>query len=1371
MEKCRQKMERMLAVNVAKEEIQLLPDKSDQVLSPSTIVCDLEFVKEAFQSGAVPTIRVVRKSSASTPTVNIPEESENTANHRLTILRDRPARQANTLSVYATVSNYTSDYLAMYHKSQEDAGARMNIVVRVQMPHGLSPNMVISKRMTTGALLIKAIAKMNSMTKQTLDSSDCRLQIPSLDEELHMDDIIDELDYVNRCIAQNEIPTFIISLRDPGALGDNQKPLPPLPLVVKPPQLPIVNISNPEPDLDSSTAFILSPTSPTSPSYEPTNMIRSRRSPSDAERPVTRISPEDVLRQSIQSESVVEFYEPLPSPISSTGKRSSTASRILMRPESVSSVRSTSPQVFAISFIIPQKEISYQVQDPMRLDFKFTGDESIFSIKESLWKSKDFPQLRYEMNQYSLQYVHPKTKHRVEILDEDQVLRTLSTYREFHHSDLTIHLCSKKKDVGPKAQQLSKGIGNLINFSLYRFDSLKNPEIDLVRRRLNNVSRDVKTNSKDSHIQDISANIESSKVPPHILSKLAGVSCKLHLRVHLPLENHVVKTVSCDAYDTPSEIIQRVLSKYKKFLRNGDNDEKFYFKISGVQEYLVPESSMINYAYVRRQFCKGERIVLTLTTLPNVSEADEDNEEELDKEACYVEESPDSVGSHSEVTIMGRDVNSIKWMSLWDITSSFKIYIHKCEFPNQASLTIDAIYVEAALLLGSQLLCQPVKTRVLDIAPILRWNSTLDFVFPMYNLPKNTKLCLTLFARANTRKKGEPDRESDYSPLGWASTLLIDRRGLLRQGAISLKLWKTEQLNSINATVSAKRDSDPTLQIRLEEYTHPVVFPCMDDVIDSEPIGKDRQVDINPPDQRMVREILSYDSLVPLEEVEKTIIWRNRYPVINMPNGLLKVLISARWHLLEDVLEVKRMLRICKPIPPESALGLLDSTFADDHVRSYAVDRLAEMPDDDLIDYILQLVQALKYESRLDSKLARFLLRRALANTTVGHHFFWHLKSEMDHPESSILCAVLLEAYLRGNPKHLKQLTRASSLIYKLRDVAMAVKNLKTPPERKAVMVNMMSSINIPGDIALPLDPRFLVKNLVVDKCKYMDSKKLPLWCVFKNDDATGHDIYAIFKSGDDLRQDMLCLQMIRIMDKLWQREGLDLKMIPYKCITTGHEMGMIEVVLHSATVSSIQLSYGGSTAAFKEEPLEEWIRKHNPDEDDYDKAVETFTLSCAGYCVATYCLGIGDRHNDNIMCSKRGNLFHIDFGHFLGNTKRKFGIKRERAPFVLTPDFIYVISKKDSANFSQFLDLCIRAYLILRRHANTFITLFALMLTTGIPELRTVDDLAYLRDAFCLGLSEEEAADEFRSCIFESIRLGWSTQLNWWVHNLVHAK
>ncbi len=36
---------------------------------------------------------------------------------------------------------------------------------------------------------------------------------------------------------------------------------------------------------------------------------------------------------------------------------------------------------------------------------------------------------------------------------------------------------------------------------------------------------------------------------------------------------------------------------------------------------------------------------------------------------------------------------------------------------------------------------------------------------------------------------------------------------------------------------------------------------------------------------------------------------------------------------------------------------------------------------------------------------------------------------------------------------------------------------------------------------------------------------------------------------------------MFRIMDDMWRRQGLDLKMIPYGCVSTGDEIGMIEVL------------------------------------------------------------------------------------------------------------------------------------------------------------------------------------------------------------------
>lgn len=50
------------------------------------------------------------------------------------------------------------------------------------------------------------------------------------------------------------------------------------------------------------------------------------------------------------------------------------------------------------------------------------------------------------------------------------------------------------------------------------------------------------------------------------------------------------------------------------------------------------------------------------------------------------------------------------------------------------------------------------------------------------------------------------------------------------------------------------------------------------------------------------------------------------------------------------------------PADPGDALALLTSRFTNPVIRQYAVDRLADASDDDLLLYLLQLIQALRYE-------------------------------------------------------------------------------------------------------------------------------------------------------------------------------------------------------------------------------------------------------------------------------------------------------------------------------------------------------------------------------------------------------------------------
>ena len=59
-------------------------------------------------------------------------------------------------------------------------------------------------------------------------------------------------------------------------------------------------------------------------------------------------------------------------------------------------------------------------------------------------------------------------------------------------------------------------------------------------------------------------------------------------------------------------------------------------------------------------------------------------------------------------------------------------------------------------------------------------------------------------------------------------------------------------------------------------------------------------------------------------------------------------------------------------------------------------------------------------------------------------------------------------------------------------------------------------------------------------------------------------------------------------------------------------------------------------------------------------------------------------------------------------------------------------------------------------------------MISTGIPQLTSQEDLEYLIESFCIGKSEEEAKQIFQGLIIESLNTK-ATQLNFAIHILAH--
>jgi len=259
----------------------------------------------------------------------------------------------------------------------------------------------------------------------------------------------------------------------------------------------------------------------------------------------------------------------------------------------------------------------------------------------------------------------------------------------------------------------------------------------------------------------------------------------------------------------------------------------------------------------------------------------------------------------------------------------------------------------------------------------------------------------------------------------------------------------------------------------------------------------------------------------------------------------------------------------------------------------------------------------------------------------------------------------------------------------------------------------------------------------------------------------TNNDEYmVIFKSGDDLRQDQVVIQLISLMDELLKKDGhLDLKLTPYHVLATSTQDGMMECVLNSQTIRTILKNYNND--------IHNFFREHHPSPNSSygidPEVIGTFVRSCAGYCVITYILCVGDRHLDNLLITTSGNLFHVDFG-FIGRDPKPYP-----PPMKLCSEMVAAMGGENSPDFMLFKQLCVEAYNTLRKNANLILNLISLMADSNITDIASEKSLLLIQDKFQLEKTDEEAGVNFQLLMQESVTALFA-QLSDKFHN-IHLK
>uniref|UniRef100_G3UKN6 Phosphatidylinositol 3-kinase catalytic subunit type 3 n=1 Tax=Loxodonta africana TaxID=9785 RepID=G3UKN6_LOXAF len=114
--------------------------------------------------------------------------------------------------------------------------------------------------------------------------------------------------------------------------------------------------------------------------------------------------------------------------------------------------------------------------------------------------------------------------------------------------------------------------------------------------------------------------------------------------------------------------------------------------------------------------------------------------------------------------------------------------------------------------------------------------------------------------------------------------------------------------------------------------------------------------------------IVSYPPTKQLTYEEQDLVWKFRYYLTNQEKALTKFLKCVNWDLPQEAKQALELLGKWKPMDVEDSLELLSSHYTNTTVRRYAVARLRQADDEDLLMYLLQLVQALKYENFDDIK-------------------------------------------------------------------------------------------------------------------------------------------------------------------------------------------------------------------------------------------------------------------------------------------------------------------------------------------------------------------------------------------------------------------
>lgn len=260
----------------------------------------------------------------------------------------------------------------------------------------------------------------------------------------------------------------------------------------------------------------------------------------------------------------------------------------------------------------------------------------------------------------------------------------------------------------------------------------------------------------------------------------------------------------------------------------------------------------------------------------------------------------------------------------------------------------------------------------------------------------------------------------------------------------------------------------------------------------------------------------------------------------------------------------------------------------------------------------------------------------------------------------------------------------------------------------------------------LPTKPLVWVKKILHENVRKATSSTKPciVPCVCINT-SNQEFIQCFMVKKECLFSDACILDAMNVLHVVLSQNQVGLEHVLYDVTCVDQHTGIITIVPGARTLYSLWQQ----NTSLQNWVFENMYEKHKNIRVDTVK--NRFLESCAFSTCASLLFGFGDRHLDNILITRKGHLFHVDFSHVLGIEP---GVKSLTGnSFRITNQMVDFLGGKQSRYFALFQQKCVNVF---KTAKEWYVCFYAVLMALVYDKQCTLEQVIRIIDTvYCPGV------------------------------------